>query len=351
MPELVTDSEEAYETLALRLAQEPQLLAELRRKLQANRLSQPLFDARRFTAHLEAAFLRMWEIWAEGEAPQGFAIAPLPLEVTAEPTLSAAAKPAETAPQITRVPYTACPLCGGPESAPLLISDGSRHQSYQPELPGAIEWRSCLACGHVYTQGYFASEILAPAQLQLGDAMEEGRLAAAPIIGRIARHIAQGTWLDVGFGTGALLFTAAEWGYEPVGLDDSPESVEALRRLGIEAHCGALAELAGSGRFSVVSLQDLLPRQAFPKPMLAAAHRLLRPGGALFLSMPNREPMLFNLLQAFAANPHWSEMDHYHLFTRSRLYRLLRDHGFEPADYQISAAHKVGMEVIARKIG
>ena len=141
------------------------------------------------------------------------------------------------------------------------------------------------------------------------------------------RHVAQGAWLDVEFGNGALLFTAAEWGYEPVGLAESADSVAALRRLGIEAHCGRLADFAGNGRFSVLSLADLLPRQPFPKEVLKAAHRLLRPGGVLFLSMPNREPMLFNLLQAHAANPHWRAIDHYHLFGRSRLYRLLRDHG------------------------
>ncbi|MGB8278336.1 MAG: tetratricopeptide repeat protein [Methylovirgula sp.] len=358
LPELVTNSDEEYETLALRLATEPQLLADLRRKLHANRLTHPLFDTRRYARHLEAAFTRMWEIWAKGEAPQPFAVAPLPLEETAKlspsklatgPAIKPAAMLGTT--KILREPYAACPLCGSTDHSFVLSADAGKHPLYRQELPRAIYWRACRACGHIFTQGYFAADVLPAPTRQLGDAMEEGRRGAAPIVARIARYLAQGAWLDAEFGDGALIFTAAEWGYEPVGLDPSPDNVAALRQLGIEAHCGRLTDLAGSGRFSVVSLADLLPRQAFPNELLKAAQRLLRPGGALFLSMPNREPMLFNLLQAHAANPHWSEIDHYHMFGRSRLYRLLRDHGFEPVDYQISAAHRIGMDVIARKLG
>lgn len=353
LPELVTRSVEEYETLALRLATEPQLLSDLRRKLRANRLTTPLFDTRRYARHLEAAFTRMWEIWATGEAPQPFGVTPLPIEETAKSAVPPALKPAAMlgTTEILREPYATCPLCGGTDHTQVLAADGAQHSLYRKELAREIHWQACRACGHIFTQGFFATEVFAPSQLRLGDEMEHGRRAAAPIIARIARHVPQGAWLDVEFGGGALIFTAAEWGYEAVGLDPHEENVAGLRQLGVEAHCGSLTDLTGRGRFSVISLADALSRQPFPNATIEAAHRLLRPGGALFLSMPNREPMLFNLLQAHAANPHWREITHYHMFGRSRLYRLLRDHGFEPVDYQISAAHRIGMDVIARKIG
>lgn len=59
LPELVTSSLTEYEVLALRLAQEPDLLNGFKERLKANRLSAPLFDADRFRAHIEAAFLAM----------------------------------------------------------------------------------------------------------------------------------------------------------------------------------------------------------------------------------------------------------------------------------------------------
>ena len=61
MPELVTTSLEEYEAVALKLASRPELLANVRHKLERQRLSTPLFDIARFTGNLEAAYGRMWE--------------------------------------------------------------------------------------------------------------------------------------------------------------------------------------------------------------------------------------------------------------------------------------------------
>src|SRR5262245_40310087 len=54
LPELVTASLEAYEALAKELAGTPALLGSIRRKLEQNRLTCPLFDTDRFRRHLEA---------------------------------------------------------------------------------------------------------------------------------------------------------------------------------------------------------------------------------------------------------------------------------------------------------
>ena len=61
LPELITQSLDAYEALAMRLASEPTMLAGLRHRLAENRDTHPLFDTARFTRHLEAAYLQMWE--------------------------------------------------------------------------------------------------------------------------------------------------------------------------------------------------------------------------------------------------------------------------------------------------
>jgi predicted O-linked N-acetylglucosamine transferase (SPINDLY family) len=74
LPELITDSLDAYERLALRLATEPGLLAALRRKLARNRSTAPLFDIGRFTRDLEAAYWRMWERWRAGCPPAAFSV-------------------------------------------------------------------------------------------------------------------------------------------------------------------------------------------------------------------------------------------------------------------------------------
>lgn len=76
LPELITTSLADYESLALRLAASPALLAGYRARLAANRRSAPLFDTARLTAHLEAAYLEMWRRHERGEAPSSFAVSP-----------------------------------------------------------------------------------------------------------------------------------------------------------------------------------------------------------------------------------------------------------------------------------
>jgi len=78
LPELVTHSLEEYEAQARRLAGDPTLLRAVREKLMANRQTHALFDTDRFCRHIEAAYVRMWEIHQRAEPPQSFAIEALP---------------------------------------------------------------------------------------------------------------------------------------------------------------------------------------------------------------------------------------------------------------------------------
>jgi predicted O-linked N-acetylglucosamine transferase (SPINDLY family) len=77
LPELITHSAEEYETLALKLARDPDLLAKIKAKLARNRASYPLFDSERFARHVEAAYTTMWQTWQRGEAPKSFSVIPV----------------------------------------------------------------------------------------------------------------------------------------------------------------------------------------------------------------------------------------------------------------------------------
>lgn len=69
LPELITDSPEGYERLALELAQSPSALAGLRARLVQSRKTSPLFDTPLFARRIEAAFEAMWARHREGLAP------------------------------------------------------------------------------------------------------------------------------------------------------------------------------------------------------------------------------------------------------------------------------------------
>jgi predicted O-linked N-acetylglucosamine transferase (SPINDLY family) len=72
LPELVTNSPEEYERLALALARDPARLVGLKARLAVP--SAPLFDAARFTRGLEEAYRRMWDRALAGEPPEAFAV-------------------------------------------------------------------------------------------------------------------------------------------------------------------------------------------------------------------------------------------------------------------------------------
>ena len=59
LPELITNTQEEYEALAIDLAMNPQKLTDIKLKLAKNRLTAPLFDTPLFTKNLEAAYIEM----------------------------------------------------------------------------------------------------------------------------------------------------------------------------------------------------------------------------------------------------------------------------------------------------
>ena len=78
LPELVTLSLEAYAETALALATTPAALGRIRARLAANRRTCPLFNTRRQTRLLEAAYEGMMARHRNGAPPEDFAVAPLP---------------------------------------------------------------------------------------------------------------------------------------------------------------------------------------------------------------------------------------------------------------------------------
>ena len=70
LPELVTHSPEAYESLAIELALNPQKLTELKAKLDANRLTSPLFNTPLFTKHIESAYQTAHQRHISGLEPE-----------------------------------------------------------------------------------------------------------------------------------------------------------------------------------------------------------------------------------------------------------------------------------------
>lgn len=78
LEDLIVDSIEGYERLALKLAREPALRQALRTRLAANRDRYPLFRPERLTRHLELGYELMWRNHADGRPPAMIDVPRLP---------------------------------------------------------------------------------------------------------------------------------------------------------------------------------------------------------------------------------------------------------------------------------
>jgi predicted O-linked N-acetylglucosamine transferase (SPINDLY family) len=70
LPELIATSAENYENIAVQMAENPKLHAEIKGKLAQNRLDSPLFDTRRFANDLETGYSKILDRYHSGLPPE-----------------------------------------------------------------------------------------------------------------------------------------------------------------------------------------------------------------------------------------------------------------------------------------
>ncbi len=109
--------------------------------------------------------------------------------------------------------------------------------------------------------------------------------------------------LDVGCGGGILSEAMAELGAEVMGIDmgEAPLSVARLHLLesGLEVEYRRVPveQLAEEmpGAFDVVTCMEMLEHVPDPAAVIAACHKLVKPGGKVFFSTINRNPKAYAL--------------------------------------------------------
>ncbi|WP_426440663.1 hypothetical protein [Bradyrhizobium genosp. P] len=69
LSELIAQTSEGYESLAIELATQPGKLAAIKNKLEKNRSTTPLFDTPLYTRHIEASYQAMFDRHQNGLPP------------------------------------------------------------------------------------------------------------------------------------------------------------------------------------------------------------------------------------------------------------------------------------------
>jgi len=154
-------------------------------------------------------------------------------------------------------------------------------------------------------------------------------------------RINKGMLLDVGAGRGETLRVAREAGWNAVGIETSPSFAEhAARYSGAEIIQKPLQECGfRQDTFDAVVLGAVLEHLYNPAEVIQEIARILKPGGALFIDVPNERGLYFiagNLYQKLRLR-NWvvnlaPTFSPYHVFgfTPRSLKRLLAKYGLEP---------------------
>jgi 2-polyprenyl-3-methyl-5-hydroxy-6-metoxy-1,4-benzoquinol methylase len=100
--------------------------------------------------------------------------------------------------------------------------------------------------------------------------------------------VASPRFLDVGCSTGFVVEAARDAGWDAIGIDLNPSAVEYGQSRGLNLRPVALEEAGYEPEsFDAVSLFDVLEHLLDPVRTLRACARLLKPGGIVFLYVPN----------------------------------------------------------------
>src|SRR5450432_350530 len=85
--------------------------------------------------------------------------------------------------------------------------------------------------------------------------------------------------LDLGCGDGVLTAKLAPFGCEVIGVDASPQQIDAARKLGLDARVMSGEALDFDGEFDAVFSNAALHWMRNPSRVIAGVHRALRPRG------------------------------------------------------------------------
>jgi SAM-dependent methyltransferase len=135
------------------------------------------------------------------------------------------------------------------------------------------------------------------------------------------------TMLDFGCGDGAYLQDMAKLGWKAYGYEFDPAyAAELERRIGLPVMTGEDVLAAHDGFFDLLTFNFSFEHLAEPLRVLQLAARCLRPGGLIYLAVPNIESR-----EAKIFKDRWFHLDpprHLTFFTKDLLRTKLEETGF-----------------------
>ncbi len=164
-------------------------------------------------------------------------------------------------------------------------------------------------------------------------------------INELSKH-PKGSLLDVGCGSGNMLYLAKQFGWAVKGVEIDAKAVEVARSRGVEVIHGNYKILADlNERYDCVYSSHVLEHVHNPREMLSLITRVLKPNGLLMLSLPNAA---CDSRMRFKEN--WFDLDpprHLAIPTLKQIKVMLNASGFEVIE-QVDCFHVSDIQSLRR---
>ncbi|MBT3396569.1 MAG: class I SAM-dependent methyltransferase [Alphaproteobacteria bacterium] len=231
-----------------------------------------------------------------------------------------------------------------------------RHEFATRDHPhfGPMTLWQCAVCGFVYLDPMPSADALAA---QYDSDTSDGYFAKADRklarskrrLRRLNKFATSGRFLDVGCNGGFMVEAARAAGFETIGIDPDPASIDWAQNKfpGNTFQRGTLEEFAGTSPepFNAIYCSEVIEHVPDCNAFLDAITGMMTSGGVLYLTTPDldhwRRPENLDAWDAF------KPPEHCLYFSAANLIQLLEGHGLTLVHRAI--AFKPGIKVIARK--
>jgi len=219
--------------------------------------------------------------------------------------------------------YRECPLCGSDNATLLFTKSG-------------FDFVRCRSCTFVYVNPIVDENRISNVHVMdslnyLKSKIDPSQIAgkwAERILNTLGKHKLNGRLLDVGCSTGLFLRAARNYGWEVMGIEMNEAAARKGREtFGVNVVCQKFEDASlPSNHFDVVTFHQVLEHLPTPLTSLRKAHWILKPGGVVFVGVPNIDSFIIKVLKE--KHRHFAGKGHINYFDPTTLRKMIQNAGF-----------------------
>lgn len=125
---------------------------------------------------------------------------------------------------------------------------------------------------------------------------DERKIQEKKIVSLISKYKPKGTLLDIGAGSGILVESALEMGYDAEGVEPSKWLHQKAVERGLPVHCGIFPSEKLKSEYDIIVLVDVIEHVNSPKELLSEIKKALKPDGIFVLITPDVNSLIAKIL-------------------------------------------------------